>query len=79
MLPRWSKFLFADKQMDKITLWFEVDKTEICHKATIYIVGTGQEIPEQSRYLSTVILRDFLWHIYSAVENQIRIPQYAAN
>ena len=82
-LPRWAKFLHIDKQwclngnMDKITLWFEID-TEKCHTAIFYVVGTGREVPDNAKYLGTVIIRDYVWHVYSAVENQIRIPQYGS-
>ncbi len=70
-LPLGSKILkFAPsryKPSDQIDFWVEFDNAESLNSEprTLEIVGTGRPIPENGRYLDTVVMSDnFVWHIY---------------
>ena len=61
-----TKFLKADIQNNKMVVWAEVNQEiEAIHYA-LYIVPTGDRIPDSFRYISTVPELDgqLIWHIY---------------
>lgn len=57
-------------QRDTLTMWAEVDPTAYHVEVTVYIVGTGHDIPEGAvTYLGTVPYGEgdsykFVWHVY---------------
>lgn len=57
--------LHVDSQNYRLNLWMEVDDSESMLARTVYIVGTGQEIPDGATvYAGSAILNPFVWHVY---------------
>jgi hypothetical protein len=68
-LPRGAKALHADYQhtTDQWCLWAEVDPTQPNVMVPLYMVETGQEIPDTPRrYLNSVLTQrgTFVFHFY---------------
>jgi len=53
------------KQGDEICCWFEVETEYHDAEMNIYCVGTGfGQIPNESKFISTVIDGNFVWHFF---------------
>ena len=49
----------------KLCLWAEVNPSfESTALVSVYIVPTGGTVPENTKYLATVLQGCFVWHIY---------------
>lgn len=63
------KFLCAQMQNRLITLWAEVDASRPKRRVTVFIVGTGREVPCNAKhYLGTVQDGAYVWHVYVDAE-----------
>ena len=50
----------------KPCIWAESSPKEELSKRTIYVVGTGQPIPEEAEYyLGSFVQGPYVWHVYS--------------
>jgi hypothetical protein len=51
---------------DGLCIWAEVDsqKEDTGTLVSVFVVGTGQSLPLNARYLSSVISLPFVWHVY---------------
>lgn len=57
-----TKFLDAQLQGDRVTVWYEVgDDSDLWE---IYLVGTGWPVPEGATYIGTVQQGAYVWHVY---------------
>jgi hypothetical protein len=63
-IPYNSKFLHFNMQLDKLTVWMEVDPTEAIELKVFGLRRTGQEIPEHLTYAGTCFNGAFVWHLY---------------
>ncbi len=74
-IPKGSVVISAQVQDGVICLWAEVDTDKPLVEPLVYVVGTGQPLPEQecwfdgdeqhfNLYIDTVQLNGFVWHIY---------------
>jgi len=63
---RGARFLHADNQRERITVWAEVDERADQVTRWLFVVGTGEEVPTFAEYLGTVLVDDgaFVFHIY---------------
>lgn len=69
MAPTGTKFLSTQLQKGQICLWGEVDTDRIEIPHQIAIVGTGRDdMPaDPKRYLGTVQMLPYVWHIYEVL------------
>lgn len=66
-LPVGAKILSVQVQNGEMKAWFEFDERETRELYRfIYIVGTGHlfEIEEPYKFIGTVQMGPFVWHIY---------------
>lgn len=63
-----AKVLHIGNQHGILTMWAEVDAAEtnpIVYE-TLYIVGTGNPVPDMARHhLGSAIIDPFVWHVYA--------------
>lgn len=61
-----SKLLFLGAQHGHITLWYECNPANRTDEIMIYVIGTGNPIPEDAKtYLGSVMMSIFVWHVYT--------------
>jgi hypothetical protein len=69
-IPLGAVPLTVQSQEGEICLWAEVDDTEqLSNMLSVWVVGTGGRMlrmPRTAKYISTVQLDGFVWHIYIA-------------
>lgn len=67
-VPRGARVLTVQMQGAQVCLWALADSREPLVTMTVWVFGTGFEMPEEvGRYLSTVQTRDgFVWHYFLA-------------
>lgn len=65
-LPEGARVLCVDTQDGDLCLWAEVDPEAPTRKAVLFVVGTGQEPPDQGIYRGTAQQGPYVWHIYEA-------------
>ncbi len=70
-LPIGSRILSVGNQRGDICIWAEVDtvspytgKEPITEDIKFYVIGTGESVPDNLKYLGTVIIEPFVWHVY---------------
>ena len=54
----------VDVQNGNICCWGEIDTSAPKETKTIYVVGTGQEIPYGTYWVGTVLRDGCVWHVY---------------
>ena len=55
---------------DVLCIWAEVYPDETRKfKRKIFLVGTGRPIPNDSKYMGTVTMGDFIWHVHMSERN----------
>lgn len=65
-----ADLLTVQMQNDVPTLWVETDRMAPEHTVHIFIVGTGNPIPDNAvMHLGTVIDDGYVWHIYASHEH----------
>lgn len=68
-IPAGSIFLDAQIQDRKLMIWFQCDSDEPAVPRKIAIYGTGPVIPDNpGKYIVTVPMGVFIWHIYDLGE-----------
>lgn len=56
---------FALDPENSICVWFEVDTEAVKTKVRLFIVGTGNELPnDATRYYGSVTRGNYVWHLY---------------
>lgn len=68
-IPEGAQFLSAQIQNGTLTVWALVDSAVRLRPAYIYVVGTGNAVPDaveldRATFLSTVQQGPFVWHIF---------------
>lgn len=63
-LPENSKILTVIEQNNKIVLYAKVSDSEWQDFFMIHIRGTGHPIFETAKYLNTVKINQFVWHVF---------------
>ena len=69
-LPVGHKFLRTCRQgpLEELFMWFEVDNELETKTETFILVGTGQNIPDGAKYVSTYDHGPLVLHIYKLGE-----------
>ncbi len=63
MLPIGFKFLRVNPQGEELMLWAEV-KDVASTQVDFQVFGTGHEIPDEAKYLTTYDDGPFVFHLY---------------
>ena len=63
-MPKGAKILCAGAQNGSIVIWAMVNPTFPLGGRTIRIVGTGWETKAGIKYISSVQIDTFVWHIF---------------
>lgn len=67
-LPIKAKFMSVQEQGGIIQAWFMVDTDNPHEDKYINVRGTGHSCDGAGKYLGTVIVSKFVWHIFEAKE-----------
>lgn len=59
--------LTVQLQNGEPTLWCEVDDDALRINRSIYVVGTGHQVPLRCAYIGTVQIGGYVWHYYLEV------------
>lgn len=51
------------QQSDTVSFWAIVDKDVLEQRRTFRVVGTGHEFAARGRYIGTVFIGTFVWHL----------------
>ena len=69
-MPWRSEIIHVGLQDDVLCLWAEVDLSNMTPQLRRFtIVGTGQPIPDDWKYLSTWQEPPFVWHLYERFDS----------
>lgn len=68
-LPKDAEVLKIGVQNDEVHLWALVNPEDIDITAQYHIIGTGQEVEKGLRYLDTVFVDEYVWHIFKEKTN----------
>lgn len=60
---------YVGNQHDQLTLWGSVDTLKPIVYRKLQIVGTGHPAPDEVDYIGSVIMGDFVWHVYDVEES----------
>lgn len=70
-MPIESNVLSVGNQRGAVCLWAEVDtispytgKEPLMETRTFHTIGTGYTVPQGLKYIDTIIVEPFVWHIY---------------
>jgi len=67
-IPSQSSPLYAGLDPNgKPCIWCCVDSNKTNHEVTVYVVGTGNPMPERNPtliYVGSFVQRSFVWHIF---------------
>lgn len=63
-LPKEAEILTVKLQNETPTLWALVDPTSELEERHICIVGTGWDVEDSMKYITTYIDGYFVWHIF---------------
>lgn len=65
-MPEGTTILSFGNQLEKPTIWGEVDVDQEREDRVFVIVGTGHEIPDNGLYLGTAQFMEgaLVWHLY---------------
>lgn len=66
MIPHGVEIIRVDKDWQGVVcVWAIVDSENVSkNEDQIFIIGTGSEIPERSRYIGTFAEGPFVWHVF---------------
>lgn len=71
-VPIESRILSVGNQRGNICVWVEVDtisprtnKEPTSEDVYFWVVGTGHKVPDGLKYVGTVIIEPFVWHVYT--------------
>ena len=63
--PARARPLYFGLQDDTPTLWMEVQLGEFPNTERAFeIIGTGHPISEDAKYIGTLMMPPFVWHLY---------------
>jgi len=67
-----AKFLHVANQREQICLWAEVNTLERECVRTVYVVGTGGEVPSGTTYIGSALMADgdFVFHVYTTTDQR---------
>lgn len=63
-VPKAAILLLVAEQYGKPTMWFEVWAEAEKIPRAFYVVGTGHEIPADGKWLGSLQMPPFVWHVY---------------
>lgn len=73
LIPKYphSQIVLVAVQNGRITLWVECDPDEFHSRTELEVItrgflvyGTGHAIPDRNKHVGSVLLGDFVWHVY---------------
>ena len=59
--------LAGQSRNSKFYIWAEVDTTLPLTERHFVVYGTGWEISDNSRYITTIIDGECIWHVYEVI------------
>lgn len=63
-----AQILSVGEQKGELKLWAKVDTKKPTARRRINIVGTGFEAPEDGKFLGTVQVNEYVWHVFDMGE-----------
>lgn len=66
-MPLGAEILTLQLQRDQPYVWALVDTKNHYRAKTIYTVGTGRPVPEDSFYIGTYQQGLFVWHVFEKI------------
>lgn len=63
-MPFGAVILTVQLQHDEICIWAKVNPANSPENVTVYVVGTGHEIPDGTAYIGSVQQGPWVWHIF---------------
>ena len=65
-MPRGAEPLCVMHQpMSGVCIWAEVDPEQPIERRRFWCIGTGHgAVPENAKYLGSVVENDYVWHLY---------------
>lgn len=63
-MPIGARTLFFAMQNGLPTLWALVDPLAERHSCAVYVIGTGHPVPDETRYVGSVLDGEFVWHCF---------------
>lgn len=73
MMPEGAHIIHVNSQDNYITMWEEVDPDAIKTPRTFWVMGTGQDMPQNGmKYIGTCHVKicqsNYVWHIYEKIK-----------
>lgn len=67
-MPAGARAISVGKQAEDVCVWFEVEPSANLEPTRLFCIGTGHgTVPDNSRFIGTVIDGFNVWHFYSPV------------
>ena len=63
-MPAGAEISHIDNQNGRICLWAQVDTNQPTHLRSFFMAGTGQDIPQDAKYIGTAQLPPRVWHVF---------------
>lgn len=63
-LPKNAVFLDAQFQHGSVVIWFLVDKNAKEETRSFVLIGTGHPVRDSLKYLRTIQVDTFVWHLF---------------
>lgn len=67
-IPVLSSFRHFGAQDNQLYTWWEVQPTFPLDKKRLYVIGTGQPIPDDATWLATTQVGPYVWHLYRGLK-----------
>jgi len=66
-LPKGAEVLHADTQDDDIYIWALINPENKSEGRTFTVYGTGHEIHENVKYITTFFHGRYVWHVFEVL------------
>ncbi len=63
-MPSGARVLSVQMQQGTPTIWAVVNPSSEHTFRHVFVVGTGQYVPEDKTYIGTVQMEAYVWHVY---------------
>ncbi len=59
-----------DRPVNQLCMWVEVDPDAKIQTHGVYVVGTGNPVPENVDFVGSVVADPFVWHVYTTIGSE---------